>query len=52
MHGMNPEYFDADFVYRSHAADVPLREEPDEDEDEEEDSNNDEGDDEYEGYSE
>jgi hypothetical protein len=49
MHRMNPGYFDADFVYRSLAADVPLREEPDEDDDEEEDSNNPEGDDEYDG---
>ena len=49
---MNPEYFDADFACRSLAADVPLKEEPDEDEDEEEDGNNDEGDDEYDGYSE
>ena len=49
---MNPEYCDADPVFRSFAVDVPLREEPDEDEDEEEDSNNDESDDEYDGYSE
>jgi len=49
---MNPEYFEADPVDRSLAADVSHREEPDEDEDEEEDSNNDESDDEYEGYSE
>jgi hypothetical protein len=42
-------YFDADFVYRSLAADVPLREDPDEDDDEEEDSNNQEGDDESTG---
>jgi hypothetical protein len=52
MHRMNPECCDADPVYCPLAADVPLREEPDEDEDEEEDSNNHEGDDEYEGYSE
>jgi hypothetical protein len=50
---MNPEYFEADPVDGSLAADALLREEPDEDEDEEEDSNNnDEGDDEYDGYSE
>jgi len=49
---MNPEYFEADPVDRSLAADVLLREEPDEDEDEEEDNSNDEGDDEYDGYSE
>ena len=49
---MNPEYFDADPIDRSFAADVLLREEPDEDEDEEEDNSNDEGDDEYDGYSE
>ena len=52
MHRMSPGYFEANFVYRSLAADVPLREEPDEDDDEEEDSNNQEGDDEYDGYSE
>ena len=47
-----PEYFEVDPVDRSLAADVLLREEPDEDEDEEEDNSNDEGDDEYDGYSE
>jgi hypothetical protein len=53
---MNPEYFDADRAYRPVAADVLLREEPDEDEDEDEDeekdSNNEEDDDGDEGYSE
>jgi hypothetical protein len=51
---MNPEYFDADRACRPVAADVLLREEPDEDEDEDEekDSNHEEDDDGDEGYSE
>ena len=36
MHRMNPEYIDAYRAYGSVAADVLLRQEPDEEEDEEE----------------
>jgi hypothetical protein len=54
MHRTNPEYIDAQRAYGSIAADVLLRQEPDEEEDEEEDDHKKEdGDgDEDEGYSE
>jgi hypothetical protein len=53
MHRLNPEYIDACRAYGSVAADVILRQEPDEEEDEEEDDDKDDDDDENDdGYSE
>ena len=56
MQLMNPEYFVAEPAYRSVAADVVLREEPEEEDEEEEDEEKHDGDEEDddgdEGYSE
>lgn len=54
MHQINPEYLDPDSYIPSVAADILLRQEPDEDEDEEQDEGDGKEDDEEsdEGYSE
>ena len=56
MQRMNPDYFDAGRAYGSVAADVPLRQDPNEEEDEEEDDRKEDDDDDEDedddGYSE
>ena len=52
MHRKNPEYLAAHASYRSDAADLVFREEPDEEEDEDEDEDDEKDDDGDEGYSE